>query len=400
MTRSIETEPATQAETQAEALAQAFAGRFGRPATHAAAAPGRVNLIGEHTDYNDGFVLPMAIERQTVVVAARREDRTARFASEQLPGQVTIDLDAPIRPGEPAWGNYVRGVVAGCLDAGLDPGGFDALIGSSVPTGGGLSSSAALEVATATLLESLAGRTIDPTDKARLCQQADHDFVGVPCGIMDQLISASARPDAAMLIDCRSLECRPVPITDRSVAVLIINSNVAHKLVSGEYAQRRRQCEEAARVLGVSALRDADLDALEAARSRLDAVVYQRARHVIEENARTLDAADRLAAGDWPAFGELMLQSHASLRDRYEVSCPELDLLVELAMAERARGVFGSRMTGGGFGGCTVTLVRDEAARAVADAVTGPYRQRTGIEPASFVTRPAAGARPIPMRAG
>ncbi|MEX1015376.1 MAG: galactokinase [Phycisphaeraceae bacterium] len=385
-------------EQQTTDTARRFEQTFGDRPTHAAVAPGRVNLIGEHTDYNDGFVLPMAIERQTLLLARRRADRTVRLASTGMPGQAELNLDQPITPGEPGWTNYVRGAIAGCLERGFDPGGLDVLIDSTVPTGGGLSSSAALEVGTATLVETLVGRRLDPVDKALLCQHAEHAFAGMPCGIMDQFISAMGERDHALLIDCRSHETRRVPLDDPGVAVLIVNSNVKHELTGGEYAQRRAQCEAAAKTLGVSALRDATLEKLNQAYSDREDVTYRRALHVISENDRTQAAAQAMQARDWAAMGRLMFESHSSLRDRFEVSCRELDILVELATRRVASGeLYGSRMTGGGFGGCTVSLVRTETIDAVGAFLGEQYEQITGIRPTLFATRAAEGARPIAL---
>lgn len=392
----------THEREQLRRAAARFTEAFGRPPRFAVAAPGRVNLIGEHTDYNAGFVLPMAIERRTLILADRRADRTGRVVSTAVPEEATFDVNTPLAPGQPAWANYVRGVVAGYLEQGIDPGGFDALIDSNVPTGGGLSSSAALEVATATLIEAMAGRSLEPTARALLCQRAEHEFAGMPCGIMDQFISALAQPGHALLIDCRSHETRPVPMHDPNVAVLVVNTNVAHELVEGAYAERRAQCERAAAALGVEALRDATMSDLERrggdVGGDLDGQSYHRARHVISENERTMRCAEALATGDWPEAGRLMLASHASLRDDFEVSCPELDLLVELASEHITSGeVFGTRMTGGGFGGCTVTLLRAEAAPSVAEDVTRRYHEKTGIIAGAFTTRPAGGAGTVAL---
>jgi galactokinase len=393
-------------DQQLQTLTEAFERRFGRRPTHAAAAPGRVNLIGEHTDYNDGFVLPMAIDRQTVIVAAPAPGSapapgkaTARVVSLDIEGEATFPVDATLAPGEPAWSNYVRGAVAMMLRHGVDPGGFDAVLSSTVPVGGGLSSSASIEVATATLVERLADRAIDPVDKALACQQAEHRFAGVPCGIMDQFISAMGRAGYALLIDCRTHDTRLVPLDDPAIAVLIINSNVRHELTGGEYAERRRQCEAAAGALGVEALRDATLEKLGAARARLDDVTFRRARHVIGEIDRTLRAADAMGRRDWASVGPLMFESHASLRDDFQVSTPELDKLVELASDRVADGVIGSRMTGGGFGGCTVTLVRADAAEAVGRGIAAAYADAVGIEASVFVTRPSDGARALTLDA-
>lgn len=377
----------------AQRAAAAHQQRFGRTPTWVVAAPGRVNLIGEHTDYNDGFVLPMAIERWTVMAAHPVPERQATVHSQALGNTVTMDLTQPVQPGEPLWANYVRGVVAGFQRLQRCLGGFQALMDSTVPLGSGLSSSAALEVATATLLEKVTGCPLDPVEKALLCQRAEHEFARVPCGIMDQFTSALAKVDHLLLLDCRSRQVRLVPMTDPAVAVLIINTNVHHSLATGEYARRRAQCEAAAEVLGVSALRDADMAALQAAMNQLEPVVFRRARHVITEIERTLAAADAIARSDWSCVGELMYASHASLRDDYEVSCRELDCVVEIARAiGKEGGVIGCRMTGGGFGGCAVGLVRRDAVEAVSRQMGHAYRAETKLEPAVFVSRPADGA--------
>lgn len=381
-------------ESLAARAAQSFAASFGRAPRWLVAAPGRVNLIGEHTDYNDGFVLPMAIERATVIAAAPSEQRRITLRSATTQGEAVIDLINPIERGEPAWSNYVRGVLAGFQRLGATLDGFDALIDSDVPLGGGLSSSAALEVATATLLEAMTGRLLDPVEKALLCQRAEHEFAGVPCGIMDQFISVMAKEGHLLLLDCRSRTTELVPMRDPSVAVLIINTNVHHELANGEYAQRRAQCEAAAKVLHVPSLRDATLEGLQSARAQLEPVVARRGRHVITEIERTRQAASAIRAGDWRAAGQLMYASHASLRDDFEVSCAELDLVVELAQSiGESGGVIGCRMTGGGFGGCAVSLVRTAAVPQITKQIAAGYREKTGLEPAIFSSRPAGGAR-------
>jgi galactokinase len=272
---------------------------------------------------------------------------------------------------------------------------------ADLPQGGGLSSSAALEVAVATLVEALSGTTLAPLRKALLCQRAEHEFAGVPCGIMDQCSSVMGREGALLLLDCRSRQVQLTPLAGPEVVALIVNSNVRHELTDGGYAARRRQCEEAARTLGVPALRDVTPQGLERERSRLDDAHYRRARHVVTEIARTVEAADALRRGDWDTVGRLMYASHASLRDDFQVSCAELDLLVELA-AGAGDGVIGSRMTGGGFGGCTVSLVRREALDGVVRHVAGGYQRQAGREATVFVTRPVDGARVIkaPPREG
>jgi galactokinase len=375
--------------------ANQFSKTYGRPPRWIVAAPGRVNLIGEHTDYNDGFVLPTAIERYAVMAADRAADGKNVVQIRDTSGvePAMIDVSVPPRPGTPKWSNYPRGVVAGFLKRDLNPGGLDVLLNSTVPLGSGLSSSASLEVCTATLVEAVTGRTIPPVEKALLCQKAEHDFAGVPCGIMDQFISVMGRQNNLLLLDCRSHETQLVPMNDPAVSLLITNTNVKHELANGEYAQRRAQCEAAGKILGVSALRDATPEMLENAKARMDDVVYRRARHVVGEIERTVHAAEGIKASNWPAVGQLMYASHTSLRDDYEVSCKELDAVVEIAESIGVKGgVFGCRMTGGGFGGCTIALVKTEQIEAISAKFAADYKVKTGIEATIFVTRPAAGA--------
>jgi galactokinase len=384
---------------QVAAVEAAFAENFGQSPKWIAAAPGRVNLIGEHTDYNAGFVFPLAIERYIVMAAARPRsaapEKSVRIHSTLLGKTASFALDR-LEPERRDWTSYVRGTIAGCLERGMAPGPLDVLVDSAVPLGGGLSSSAALEVATATLLEAVVGRTLDPVDKARLCQKAEHVYAGMPCGIMDQFSSALGAAGSLLLIDCRSETAELVPLDDSGVAVLVTNSNVKHELTGSEYPERRRQCEEAARLLGVLALRDVTLAALESQKDALPPLIYRRARHVVGENERTTRAAAALQAGAWPLVGELMYASHASLRDDYEVSCPELDVLVEAAAKlGSSAGVIGSRMTGGGFGGSTVSLVAAGREREIAASVAAEYRRRTGVEATAFVTKPARGAHVV-----
>ena len=385
-------------ELAAHAAAE-FQKIYGRPPRWIVAAPGRVNIIGEHTDYNDGFVLPMAIERYTVIAAGRpaKDTKQIQLRSTCEDKPVTIDLARPLKPfPKGAWANYPTGVIAGFLACGLNPGGFDALIHSNVPLGGGLSSSAALEVATATLLETITGKKLDPVEKALLCQKAEHDYAGMPCGIMDQFISVMGRENQVLLLDCRSRKPELVPMTDASVAVLIINTNVKHELTGSEYPARRKQCETAAKILGVPSLRDATPEALELAKGRMDEVVFRRARHVIGEIERTVHAAEGVRASNWPTVGQLMYASHASLRDDYEVSCKELDIVVDIAESIGLKGgMIGCRMTGGGFGGCAVALVKSDAVAAISKKIAADYKKKTGIEATIFVSRPAAGATVI-----
>jgi len=376
-------------------VATEFEKIYGRPPRWIAAAPGRVNVIGEHTDYNDGFVLPMAIEFYSVMAADRPADgREVITLRSTLEAEVaTIDLSQPVVPGAPKWGNYPRGVVAGFLARGIQPGGLEVLLHSTVPLGSGLSSSAALEVCTATLLEAVTGTTLDPVEKALLCQKAEHDFAGVPCGIMDQFISALGREGHLLLLDCRTRKTEIVPLQDPSVALLIINTNVKHELSGGEYAERRAQCEEAAMNLGVESLRDVTVEQLENGKNKMRELVYRRARHVIGEISRTVRAAGSVRQSDWPAVGQLMYASHVALRDDYEVSCPELDAVVEIAETiGKQGGVYGCRMTGGGFGGCCVALVKTSAEEDISKKIAADYKARTGIAATIFASRPAAGA--------
>jgi len=374
--------------------ADQFAKTYGHAPRWMAAAPGRVNVIGEHTDYNDGFVLPMAIERYTVIAAAPAASARAQLRSSENAQPEMIDLTKPLPPfARGNWANYSAGVLAGFLARGIQLDGFDALIHSTVPMGGGLSSSAALEVATATLLEAMTGRTLEPVEKALLCQQAEHQYAGVPCGIMDQFISVLGRKDNLLLLDCRSRRTELVPMSDPSVALLVTNTNVKHELGNGEYAKRRAQCEAAAKALGVSSLRDATAVALEQGKSRMDEVMFRRARHVIGEIGRTTQAARAIQESRWAEAGTFMYDSHNSLRDDYEVSCSELDAVVEIARdIGLPGGVYGCRMTGGGFGGCTVTLVKTDAVDAIKKKLSDEYQRKTGIEATVFVSRPAAGA--------
>lgn len=375
-----------------------FLQQFGRGPVWGAAAPGRVNLIGEHIDYNDGFVLPMAIDRFTVAMAAPREDEAWRIVSTEGGEVVHIPLGPRIERGREAWANYVRGVLDGFQRVGLAAAGADVLVHSSVPTGGGLSSSAALEVAVGTLVEAMVGRSLDPVEKALVCQRAEHDFAGVPCGIMDQFTASLARRDHLLLIDCRSAEATHVPFEGEEVTVLIANTNVQHELADGEYRKRREECQAALEALGAASYRDVTPEALEASRGRLEWLPFHRAKHVVGETARTAAFAAAVIAGEWERAGELLYESHASLRDDYEVSCPELDVVVAIAREiGREGGVYGCRMTGGGFGGSTVSLVATDRVEAVAGRILREYVSRTGVEATVFTSRPAHGARVLPV---
>jgi galactokinase len=380
--------------TSALTMEVAFESYYGKAARWVARAPGRVNLIGEHTDYNDGFVLPMAIERNVEIAAATNDSNRVTLRSTALDEVVHIDLTSPIQP-EPKgrWANYPKGVLAGFIHAGYRPPGLDVLIHSTVPMGGGLSSSAALEVAFATLLEAIVGTKLDPVDKALLCRRAEHDYAHVPCGLMDQFICTLAREDHLLLLDCRSQETQWIEFADPTVTVLILDTHVKHELASGEYRARHGQCEVAAKVLGVPSLREATREQLEEARERMDSTIFRRARHVVGENIRTVQAALAIRKRDWLEVGQLMYASHQSLQEDFEVSCRELDAVVQIAQSiGPSGGMIGCRMTGGGFGGCAVALIETQAHAAVARTMKDEYEALTGIEPALFVSRPAQGA--------
>ena len=357
-------------------------------------APGRVNLIGEHTDYNDGFVLPLAIDLETVLVG-RRTDGVVRLRSEDADGVVEVDLSTGRGPDD-GWGRYVTAVVQQLLEAGLPVRGLDGALSSSVPSGAGLSSSAALEVAVAlAVLDSAALRQpVRPEEIAKLCQRAENIGVGVASGLMDQLASACGVEGAALLLDCRSVTYEAVPVPSR-VAVVLVDSAVPHSLVDSEYGERRKSCEAAAAALGVPFLRDVDEPTLEAAAEQLDPVVHRRARHVVTENDRVLRAASALHRGDLVYLGSLFAASHASMSADFEITTPEVDQLVEIAVA--TPGVHASRMTGGGFGGCTVSLVDGDRAEEIAEQVRSTYADSSGLPARAWVCTAAAGAQVLPL---
>ncbi len=369
-----------------------FAEIFGYPATHTIQAPGRVNLIGEHTDYNDGFVLPCAIDYQTVISCAPRDDRTVRVIAADYDNQVDeFSLDAPIVTHDSQqWSNYVRGVVKHLQQRNNAFGGVDMVISGNVPQGAGLSSSASLEVAVGTVFQQLYHLPLDGAQIALNGQEAENQFVGCNCGIMDQLISALGKKDHALLIDCRTLGAKAVSMP-KGVAVVIINSNFKRTLVGSEYNTRREQCETGARFFQQPALRDVSLEAFNAVASELDPVVAKRVRHVLSENARTVEAASALEKGDLQRMGQLMAESHASMRDDFEITVPQIDTLVDIVKATIGdRG--GVRMTGGGFGGCVVALLTDDLVPAVRQAVAQQYEAKTGIKETFYVCKPSQGA--------
>lgn len=366
---------------------------FGSEATVTAAAPGRVNLIGEHIDYCDGFVLPFAIDRYIVVAAALNGTDSARVTSALGGEPATIELNVKQEMTTPKWANYLRGVIQGFQDRGHHLPGFDAFIISSVPGGAGLSSSAALECCFATLLEGLVDTVLDTKEKALLCQKAEHDFANVPCGIMDQFASAFGKPNRLVLIDCMTGEPEMVPFENPDLTVLIANTMVNHELSDGGYAARRKNTEDGLAAIGKKSWRDAEPADVESRWTSMGDPVNRRSRHVVGEIARTIAAAKALEKNDFEALGPLMAASHDSLRDDFEVSCKELDLMVEIARAiGRSGGVIGARMTGGGFGGSTVTLCESRHAEAIAATMAEKYKSATGITPQIFASRPSLGA--------
>ena len=377
-------------------IADAAAGlrsRLQATATITAAAPGRVNLIGEHIDYCDGFVMPFAIDRYIVIAGCANGTTTARLADHTFPEIVELDLTLTQEPGSPKWSNYLRGVIRGFQDRGHHVPGFDAYILSSIPGGAGLSSSAALECATATFLEGLLDTRLETREKALLCQKAEHDFAHVPCGIMDQFASAFGKPNRLVLIDCQSGEPELVPFDNPDLTVLIANTMVHHELSDGGYAARRQHTEDGLAIIGKTSWREVSADDVTANWDRLGSPVNRRARHVVGEIARTIAAAAALAKNDFETLGPLMAASHDSLRDDFEVSCKELDIMVGIARdIGRAGGVIGARMTGGGFGGSTVTLCESRQAEDIAATLATKYSQATGITPQIFASRPSLGA--------
>ncbi len=372
-----------------------------------ARAPGRVNLIGEHTDYNDGFVMPAAIPYATEVAAMKRDDRVVNARSERFEGAVSFELDSLFDSADaPAgdekqrdWGDFVRGVCIELARAGVALVGADLLVASNLPLGAGLASSAALSVAVALALLRLADvsledtasapATIDNAALARLAQRVEAEHAGAQVGIMDPWIILNARERTAALLDTRSLQARYLPLP-KGTSLVICNTMVKHELASSAYNERRAQCAEGAAILGVEALRDADLAMLEAHRDRLPLTIYRRCRHVLTENERVLEAAAAFESGDPARFGSLMYASHESLRDDYAVSCAELDAMVSIA--RHFPGVYGSRMTGGGFGGCTVTLVDVERAEALRAFVAREYGRRFGKTTEIYDGTPSRGA--------
>jgi galactokinase len=381
--------------TRLSNIAERFRTRFnGVPRVYR--APGRVNLIGEHTDYNDGFAMPAAIEFYCWVAIGPRDDRRLSVYSEEFSASHEADLSVANSPTK-SWSDYPIGVALEMEKAGFPLRGANLLIESEVPMGAGLSSSAAIEVATALALAEHSGAWPDRLQLARLCQRAENEYVGARVGIMDQFVSLHGQKDHALLLDCRSLTFESLAIPD-SVKLVISNTMVKHELASSEYNRRRADCEEAVRRLsavlpGIRALRDVSLDQLEQHRDVLSGVIYKRALHIVTENARVLDSGQALRTGDIERFGRRMAESHRSLRDLYEVSCRELDLMVDLAY--QLKGVFGARMTGGGFGGATINLVDARYAGEFKEKLAKSYQKETGLMPQIYICKPAEGAGPL-----
>jgi galactokinase len=365
----------------AELIAR-FEQAFGRRPAFLARAPGRVNLIGEHTDYNDGFVLPMAIDRNATIVGAPRDDRAVRLHSVNFGAEALFSLDRIERATAGTWSNYVRGVADVLQQAGFTLSGFDGIIHGDVPIGSGLSSSAAIEMASIMAFAAAgAGElstVLDGVQAARLAQRAENEFVGVNCGIMDQFISSLGKAGHALFIDCRSLDYALVPMP-RGVTVLVVDTDAPRSLATSAYNERRAQCEYAAQAFGVTTLRDVSAETFERRQGELPHLIAQRAAHVICENQRVLEAVAALRAGDVASFGRLMNHSHDSLRDLYQVSSKELDAVVDIARG--VPGVHGARMTGAGFGGCAIALVDDAWVHELTHAIERDYPRRTGRRP-------------------
>ncbi|EMC8778686.1 MULTISPECIES: galactokinase [Providencia] len=379
-------------ETLKQTVATSFEKTFGYQPEIYVQAPGRVNLIGEHTDYNDGFVLPCAIDYQTMTAAAKRDDRIIRVVAADYHNECdefSLDGDITFLP-EKMWANYIRGVVKFLLQRGFSFNGCDIAVSGNVPQGAGLSSSASLEVVIGQTLKALYQLDISQQDIALNGQQAENQFVGCNCGIMDQLISACGDAGHALLIDCRSLALFPISIPD-DLVVMIINSNKQRGLVGSEYNTRRQQCEEAANLFGVKALRDVTFDDFLQQQHQLSPVVAKRAKHVISENERTLAAAKALTQNDLLQLSELMAQSHISMRDDFEITVKEIDTLVDIVKS--VLGVQGGvRMTGGGFGGCVVAVMQQQCVQPVIDAVEAQYQKATGLQADIYVCQPSSGA--------
>ncbi|CAI3926023.1 galactokinase [Commensalibacter papalotli (ex Botero et al. 2024)] len=372
-----------------ETLSQ-FQTHYGYPAELVIQAPGRVNLIGEHTDYNDGFVLPCAINYSTFIASKKRTDHQVNIIAVDFDGKDNFDLSKPINKSEQGWANYVRGVFKYVQELHSDFTGIDLIIHGNVPLGAGLSSSAALEVSIATTIKTLYHLPIDPKVLAKICQKAENKFVGMNCGIMDQFISTLGEKDHALLIDCRNLETQSISMPT-NLSVVIINSNVKHGLVDSEYNLRRQQCEEAAQILNVPKLRDATIELLEQHKTKMSNVVYRRAKHIITENTRTLEAAKALSENNITKLGELMQAGHLSMKDDFEITAPAVDALVDIVKSVLGNKG-GVRMTGGGFGGCVVALAPHDMVEPIRKAVEKEYHAQTGLKESFYICHAMNGA--------
>ena len=380
--------------SQIAALTAHFRQKYGTSPEIVVRAPGRVNLIGEHTDYNDGYVLPVAIDRSVLVAASVRPDRTVRLHAIDFAAQVSFSLNRIQHAGRQRWSNYQRGVAHVLQERGFELLGIDATLTSDVPIGAGLSSSAAVEVAIAITWQTLAGFELSRPELALLCQRAENTFVGVHCGIMDQFICALGQEDAALFIDCRTLDYKPVPIP-QDLVVIVMDTGKRRGLADSAYNTRRAECEKGVQLLsahlpGITALRDVPVDAFERHANELPPDIRKRCRHVIGENQRVLEGIAALERGDAATFGRLMNASHRSLRDDYEVSCPELDAMVEAAWA--APGMLGARMTGAGFGGCAVALVQSAQAETFSQQVAATYQKAINLPPSLYICQAEGGA--------
>jgi galactokinase len=380
-----------------QTLSQSFNSHFNAKPAFIVRSPGRVNLIGEHTDYNDGFVLPMAIDRAVWIAATPRSDLQIRIHSLDLKNDSAFNLHS-LKKGD-GWAEYVKGVAYELQNAGYELRGFDAVMSGNVPRGAGLSSSAAVELATARAFAAASEFKWDAVQMAKLAQKAENEWVGVNCGIMDQMASAASRSGCALFLDCRSLEIQYAPMPE-NISVVILDTSTRRGLVDSAYNERRSQCEKAARWFGVKALRDVSVEEFERKlgpshgkgrnENRLDEVVMKRARHIVYENARVLEAVQVMRAGNVKRLGELFNASHESLRDDFEVTNDALNIMVECAQEQE--DCFGARMTGAGFGGCAVALVQKDKAKQFANMVSTTYRQRSGLEASVYVCKASEGA--------
>ena len=376
----------------ARSAADHFKNEFGYEPTGVWSAPGRVNLIGEHTDYNEGFVLPLAIDRRTYAAVGTRSDQLARIASAFTGEVVEFEISQIQRDKVSGWSAYPLGVAWSLIQAGATPQGFDLYVDSNVPVGAGLSSSAAIECSVALALNDLWGSGFSREVLAKVGQRAENEIVGAPTGIMDQTASLFGQVDHAVFLDCRTLEAKPTPLAlrENGLELLVMDTRVAHRLTDGGYAARRQSCEEAAQLVGLSSLRDLTVEKLEESKHLLSEVVYKRARHVVTENERVTQTVELLSASGPKSIGHLMVESHASMRDDFQISISELDVAVETAMAE---GAFGARMTGGGFGGAAIALIESAKVSNLTSVVLEKFRDQGFVKPEIFKVTADEGAK-------